>query len=1069
MRQFPELKHLTWSELEVAILRQWQQENVFNQSLERRKGGPQFTFYEGPPTANGRPGIHHVLSRSLKDAICRYKAMQGFYVPRRAGWDTHGLPVELSVEKALNLTDRAAIENFGIARYNQACRESVLAYKQDWDELTERIGYWVDLQDPYITCTNEYIESVWALLKRIHAKGLLYRGYKVQWYSPGTGTVLSSHEVSLGYKEVADPSVFVKFKVLNQVNTYLLAWTTTPWTLPANAALAVNKDIEYVKIELTTGQQAGEAFILAADCLSVITDEYWVIASYRGQDLQGWRYQPIFTDYTSLPETERAWRVVFADYVTTTDGTGVVHTAPAFGADDYTVGLQEELPLLNPIDEQGYFTDDITLVRGLWFKSADEPIIQYLKSIKALYKKQTIRHNYPHDWRKGTPLMSYPIASWFIRTTAVKDQLVKLNKQINWLPASVGTGRFGNWLENNVDWAISRQRYWGTPLPFWMTEEGDYYEVIGSLAELREKAQQTLPEPEHLDLHRPYIDEFTWTAPDGRTLRRVPEVLDVWFDSGAMPFAQWYYPFANQELFEQNFPADFIAEGLDQTRGWFYTLHAIATLVEEKPAYKNVVVLGLVLDDKGEKMSKSKGNTVEPLPLIQEYGADSVRWYMLSNAQPWDSLRFSVAGVSEVQRRVMNTLRNTYTFFATYANIEGFAYQEAVLPVEQRSLLDQWILSRLATVTHQVEQALEQFNPARAARSLEQLIDELSNWYVRRSRQRFWKEKRQAESLSEQQDITAAYQTLYEVLLCLAQLMAPIAPFISDWLYQALNQVTQKESSTSVHLSDFPKLPDSYLNRSLEDQMELGLTVVRLVLGLRNQHNINVRQPLVRMLLVESEQVNRATLQAIEPIILSEVNVKKIEYVQTTSKFVRHQVKPNFKLLGARLGKKMHLVQQAVGAMEESAIIEYLSQGEMTLMIEGEAYRFTEGELIVTSHGLEGWLVEQANGVTVALDTTIDAALRMEGLTREIINRLQQMRKAAHYELTDRIRVYYHTEPNTVLEQSIRQNKAFIKNETLAVELLAVDKVRQGDKMAEFAFVEGKLSLAIERVCKTEK
>ncbi|HMB90569.1 MAG TPA: isoleucine--tRNA ligase, partial [Rhodothermales bacterium] len=672
MKHFEEVKRFDRPAMEEAVLDWWEAQDVFAKSVTHRADAPTYTFYEGPPTANGRPGIHHVMARTIKDLFCRYKTMKGFRVDRKGGWDTHGLPVEIEVEKELGLESRAQVEEYGIAPYNAACRESVLRYKDLWDTLTTRMGYWVDLEHPYITFQNEYIESVWWLLKQIFDKDLLYKGYKIQWYSPGSGTVLSSHEVSLGYKEVQDPSVYIRFPVEGEENTYFLAWTTTPWTLISNTALAVGTNVDYVKIRLLAdGDKSygkeGECLILAKDLLSVISEDYEIVETHKGSDLLGLTYTPVFSYFTDEVEKGKAWRVVEADFVSTEDGTGIVHMAPAFGADDFLVGQKEGLPLFNPVTPDGSFTDKAELVAGEWFKDADKKINRDLRERGLLYRHETYLHNYPHDWRKGTPLMSYPVDSWFIRTTALKDKLIAYNDTINWQPAAIGEGRFGEWLQNNVDWALSRRRYWGTPLPIWQSDtDPEYVECIGSIAELREKCGDQLPADDaELDLHRPFVDDLTWPAPDGGTMRRVPDLIDVWFDSGAMPFAQWHYPFENKDHFKENFPADFIAEGVDQTRGWFYTLHAIATLVMDSVAYKNVVVNGLVLDENGEKMSKSKGNAVDPFETIKQFGADPVRWYMMSNAPPWENIKFSERGLLDTLRKFFITLENSYSFFAT--------------------------------------------------------------------------------------------------------------------------------------------------------------------------------------------------------------------------------------------------------------------------------------------------------------------------------------------------------------------------------------------------------------------
>ncbi|HEX7071415.1 MAG TPA: isoleucine--tRNA ligase, partial [Rhodothermales bacterium] len=939
MTGFREVKRFDHPAIEGEMLAWWEANGVFEKSIAQREGAPSFAFYEGPPTANGRPGIHHVMGRAIKDIFCRYKTMKGFRVERKGGWDTHGLPVEIEVEKELGLEGRHQVEEYGVARYNAACRESVLRYKELWDDLTRKMGYWVNLDDPYVTFRNDYIETLWWLIKRIHEKGLLYKGYKIQWYSPGSATVLSSHEVSLGYREVQDPSVYVRFPVIGEEGTSFLAWTTTPWTLISNAALAVGPKIPYVRVSRKLESGETERLYLAEARLSVLKDEYEIEERLTGRDLVGRRYRPLYDYFTDEPGADRAWRVVGAGFVSTDDGTGIVHIAPAFGADDYDVGQKEGLPLLNPVTPDGTFTDRAALVAGAWFKDADKTITRDLRDRGLLFRQETYLHNYPHDWRKGTPLMSYPVESWFIRTTAVKDRLVALNDTINWQPAAIGRGRFGEWLKNNIDWALSRKRYWGTPLPIWVSDApgSEYIEVIGSIAELREKCGADFPSDDKLDLHRPFVDTLTWPAPDGGTMRRVPDLLDVWFDSGAMPFAQWHYPFENQDRFERNFPADFIAEGVDQTRGWFYTLHAIATMVMDSVAYRNVVVNGLVLDENGEKMSKSKGNAVDPFATIEAHGADAVRWYMMSNTVAWENLKFSERGLIDTLRKFFGTLENSYTFFATYANVDGFTYGAEPIPAARRTELDRWIMSRLGTTIREVDEAYAAYNPTRAARAIERLVDELSNWYIRRSRRRFWKEADDAD------DKRAAYETVLECLVAISRLMSPIAPFFSDWLYRALVEPLSADARKkllaeplSVHLTDFPAVDDATIDLDLERRMGLARTISSIVLALRNQAGINVRQPLPRIMVVTGSGVDEADVENVREIIEDEVNVKAITYVSGSSGVVRRTAKPDFKRLGKRLGRLMKPVNEAVRAMDDDAIQRYLDERQLTLAIDGE-------------------------------------------------------------------------------------------------------------------------------------
>jgi isoleucyl-tRNA synthetase len=1095
MAQFTTLDQLNLPDLEEDVLDWWNEHDVFTKSIEEREGQPTFTFYEGPPTANGHPGIHHVMARAIKDIFCRYKTMQGFRVARKAGWDTHGLPVEIEVEKELDLQTRADVEEYGIEKYNEACRESVLRYKEEWDELTRRMGYWVDLDDPYVTYETDYVESVWWLLKQIHEKDLMYKGYKIQWYSPGSHTVLSSHEVSLGYEETQDPSVYIRFPVHGEADTYFLAWTTTPWTLISNTALAVGPDLEYVKIAHDDPHQGEEKLILAKALLDEVIDEdYEVLDTYAGEELIGAPYEPVF-DYFKGRETddrmnpngdarsaEDAWRVVGADVVSTEEGTGVVHMAPAYGADDHEVAEREGLPLFNPIDKDGCFTEDAPLVEGQWFKDADDAITDDLKLRGLLYKHETYLHNYPFDWRKGTPLMSYPVESWFIRTTELKDRMVELNETINWQPDGIGTGRFGEWLENNVDWALSRRRYWGTPLPVWESDKegSDYYEIIGSIEELREKCGDQLPESDDdVDLHRPFVDDLTWEGPDGGTMRRVPDLIDVWFDSGAMPYAQWHYPFENEDAFDANFPADFIAEGVDQTRGWFYTLHAIATLVFDDVAYKNVVVNGLVLDESGNKMSKSKGNTVEPFEVIGEYGADVVRWFMMSNTPPWENIKFSERGLRDLRRKFFGTLENVYSFFATYANIDGFDYSAERIPVEERPELDRWVISRLNTTVQEMEAALDDYDPTTAARAVEDFVEELSNWYLRRSRRRFWSSKKSTSNGQKEGDgedraaaatnKTAAYQTVYECLVATAKMMSPIAPFFGEWLYRALTSAASDTAAPagedgpaeSVHLAHFPDVDAAERDEDLEYRMGLARTISSQVLSLRNQAEINVRQPLPRILVVTGTGVPESAVESVKDVILEEVNVKEIEYVDHTSEVVSRSAKPNFSRLGPRLGEKMKPVNQKVRQLGDEAINRFVEEGSITLTVDGEEIELGEEDLEIQSEGIEGWLVEQSGGVTVALDTRVSDALRAEGLARESVKRIQNLRKDAGFDVTDRIEIDYNG--SETIAGAVREWADWIRNETLALELHASEKP-EGEAVETFEIGEEQITLGVRRV-----
>lgn len=1019
-KKFKEIKQVNYPKTEVEILGLWKENNVFKKSLESREEGIPFTFFEGPPTANGKPGIHHVLARTVKDLFCRYKTLKGFRVERKAGWDTHGLPVEIEVEKELGLEGRHQVEEYGIAEYNAQCRKSVLKYKDLWDDLTDRMGYWVDQDNPYITFENEYIESVWWALKTLFEKDLLYKGHKIQWYSPGNGTVLSSHEVSLGYKETQDPSIYVKFPVHGEENTYFLAWTTTPWTIISNLALTINERLSYAKVEFE-----GEVYIVAKDTATrVFGEEAKLLEEIPGTELLGRTYDPVFDFAKSEVSESDAWKVISADYVTTEDGTGVVHTAPAFGADDFESGQKNNIPMFNPIDKDGKFTDQVPDFAGLWFKDADKEIARAIKEKGLMFRHETYVHNYPFDWRKGTPLMSYPVESWFIRTTAVKDQMVKLNKTINWKPENTGTGRFGTWLENNVDWAISRQRFWGTPLPIWQSDKDpNYVECIGSIAELREKAG--LDDDEELDLHRPYIDDITWDAPDGGTMRRIPDLLDVWFDSGSMPFAQWHFPFDHDHEFSYSFPADFIAEGVDQTRGWFYTLHALGTMLFGEVAFKNVVSNGLVLDEKGEKMSKSKGNTVDPFEVINQFGADTVRWYMMSNSAPWDNLKFSIDGLKEVQRKFLNTLVNTYSFFAMYANIDGFTYSGAKILVSERPEIDQWIISRLNTTIKLMEEYFEDYESTKAAREMEKFTEELSNWYVRRNRRRFWKSGTTL-------DKTAAYQTLYECMKNMSRMMSPIAPFISEWIYQRLNEVSKLDEE-SVHLSFFPTVEETAIIKSLEHKMDMARLISSIVLRIRNQIDINVRQPLARIILPIKDESERQAILSVQDIILEEVNIKEIQFVDDDSGIVHKSAKPNYPLLGRKLGPKMKAVASNVSQFDTETITTFEREGFMDIEVEGEVIRLESDELDIIRTGLEGWQVESERGLSVAVDTEISHDLRIEGFTREFVNRVQSMRKEADFDVIDRISIGFIGDE--LLKEAVVSMSDYIKEETLAEEI----------------------------------
>ena len=1052
-KKFKEIKQLQYPNTELEVLNWWKDNQIFKKSVSTREDGIPFTFFEGPPTANGKPGIHHVMARTVKDMFCRYKTLKGFKVERKAGWDTHGLPVEIEVEKALGLEGRAQVEEYGVAEYNAKCRESVLQYKDLWDELTNRMGYWVDQENPYVTFENDYIESVWWALKTLHEKGLLYKGYKIQWYSPGSATVLSSHEVSLGYKEAQDPSIYIKFPVKGEENTFFLAWTTTPWTTISNMALTINPKLDYVKIG-----HNNENYIVAKGCVDrVFGEEHVHIKDYSGEDLLGMTYEPIF-DYAQREiDPSEAWKVIAADYVTTEDGTGVVHTAPAYGADDYDSCQKAGIPMFNPIDRDGCFTEQVPEFKGEWSKEADKGIARAIKEKGLMFRHETYVHNYPFDWRKGTPLMSYPVESWFIRTTEVKDRMVELNKTINWKPESTGTGRFGTWLENNVDWAISRQRYWGTPIPIWQSDiDPNYIECIGSIEELKKKAG--IAADKEIDLHRPYIDEITWDAPDGGTMRRIPDLLDVWFDSGSMPFAQWHYPFGNKKEFKTNFPADFIAEGVDQTRGWFYTLHALGTMLFDDVAFKNVVSNGLVLDEKGEKMSKSKGNTVDPFEIIGNYGADTARWYMMSNSAPWENLKFSVDGLKEVQRKFFNTLVNTYSFFAMYANIDGFSYSGSQIPVSDRPEIDQWIISRLNTTIKMVEEYFEAYEPTKAARETETFVEELSNWYVRRNRRRFWKSGTTL-------DKTAAYQTLYECLKSISQLISPIAPFMGEWLYQRLNEVSGLDEE-SVHLSFFPTVEETAIIKALEHKMDMARLISSIVLRIRNQIEMNVRQPLARIILPIKDESERQAILSVKHIILEEVNVKEIQFVDDDSGIVQKSAKPNYPLLGKKLGPKMKMVAAKVNQLSTEEISTFEADGFIDLTLDDDTtVRLDDKELEIIRTGLEGWQVETERGLSVAVDTELSPELVQEGIAREFVNRVQNMRKEADFDVVDRISLGM--TGSEELKEAVVSMGEYIKQETLA-EDIQLTELEVSDFVKTWEIGDSDCTISIRRNINTQ-
>ncbi|MDX2003267.1 MAG: isoleucine--tRNA ligase [Chitinophagales bacterium] len=1076
MSNYKEYKQLHLPSVDKEVLEFWQSEKVFEKSVENRASAQPFVFYEGPPSANGLPGIHHVMSRTLKDLFCRYKSLKGFKVERKGGWDTHGLPVELGVEKKLGITKEDIGVKISVEEYNEKCRQSVLEFKADWDRLTTNMGYWVDLDNPYITFDNNYIESIWWILKQLYQKGYLYKGYTIQPFSPAAGTGLSSHELNLpgAYRNIKDTSVVAQFKRVDK-EEYFLAWTTTPWTLPSNTALAVGENITYVKVKtfnpytflpvtvILAKDLMGKYFKPENAQLSLEEYEqgqkeipYQVLEEVKGKDLAGIRYEQLMP-YVQ-PTDGDAFKVIIGDFVSTEDGTGIVHIAPSFGADDMRVARQNGIGSLTLVDRRGRFVPEVTDFANLPVKNYDNvpekewdnkentdiKIAIKLKQENKAFKVEKYDHNYPHCWRTDKPVIYYPLDSWFIRTTAVKDRMVELNKTINWKPASTGTGRFGNWLENLVDWNLSRSRYWGTPLPIWRTEDGQEELCIGSVEELKSEVEKSIKAgfmdkqlPENFDLHKPFVDAVYLVSPSGKKMVREADLIDVWFDSGAMPYAQWHYPFENKEQFEANFPADFIAEGMDQTRGWFFTLHAIGVLLKDSIAFKNVVSNGLLLDKNGNKMSKRLGNVVNPFETLDTYGADATRWYMMSNSQPWDNLKFDIEGIKEVQRKFFGTLYNTYSFFALYANIDGFKYREAEVPLENRPEIDRWIISLLNTLISEVDAAYDDYEPTKAARAIQDFVDaHLSNWYVRLCRRRFWKGEYN-------EDKIAAYQTLYRCLEVLAQLMSPIAPFFADRLFRDLNGVSGRQKAISVHLSDFPVSDPTVIDKALEERMQMAQDASSLVLSLRKKQNIKVRQPLNKILVPVINPSFKEQFQKVEHLVLSEVNVKEVEYLTDTSGIITKEIKPDLKKLGAKLGPKMKPVTQAIATFSQEDIRELEVNGEKALSIEGEQLLLKVDEVLITSKDIPGWLVASEGSITVALDITITDELKDEGNARELVNRIQNLRKEKDFNVTDRISLRVQRQPE--INSAIDNFKDYICTEVLAENLSLVDAVNDGD------------------------
>ncbi len=1060
-KQFDE--KISYPEIEKRILEFWQKHGIFEKSVTSRPASKPFTFYEGPPTVNGRPGIHHVMARALKDLVCRYKTMKGFQVHRKAGWDTHGLPIEIALEKELGFTQKSDIEKYGVAAFNKKAKDLVyhhIEMKEGWRTLTERMGYWINLDDPYITCTNDYIESVWWALSEYYKKGLIYKGFKIVPQCPHCETPLSSHELALGYAEVKDPSVYVKFKLKDE-DASILVWTTTPWTLISNVALAVGSDIEYVKIN---NEKHGILYLAKAR-LSVIKEDYTILEELKGVDLLNKDYEPLFS---YLTVDKRAWYVVAGDFVSTEDGSGVVHIAPAFGADDYEISKKYDLPFLQPVTKSGRFTEQVTdfanrLVKTINFenreeKGVDPDIIRNLKERGLLYKSSNDHlHSYPHCWRCDNPLIYYARDSWYIRTTEISKRMIELNNTINWCPPEVGVGRFGNWLEENKDWSLSRDRYWGTPLPIWLNEEGEMF-VVGSIAELKngfverdgKRIQvKDIPE-EEIDLHKHFVDDVKFEI-NGKIYKRTPELIDVWFDSGAMPFAQYHYPFENREWFKENYPADFICEGIDQTRGWFYTLHAIGTMLFDSVTYKNLIVNELILDKNGLKMSKSRGNTVDPFGLFDKYGADATRWYLVTTSPPWKPTLFDEEGVQEVQRKFFGTLINTYAFFALYANIDKFDFSGELIPYEERPEIDRWIISKLSSLVKEYEELMDNYDVTKAARQVSNFtIDQLSNWYVRRSRRRFWKSEINKNKVS-------AYQTLYECLLTISKLTSPFAPFIAEELYQNLNSITKKENYESVHLAEYPK--PTYFENDLEVKMDVAQRVVFLTRSMRAKNNLKVRQPLLKMMVVVDKN-RREALSKMKDVILEEVNIKELIVLEDDSAIVNKSAKPNFKAIGPKYGKLVKPLTNAIKDLTKQQITEIEKSGELEMTVDSQQVKISRDDVEIISHEIEGWLVESQEGVTVAIDTELNEDLIAEGYAREFVNRVQNMRKDAGFDVIDRINVLVNGDEKLI--EYVVKFSDYITNEILA------DKIQKGSEgigyKQEWKIGEFDCTIIIEKV-----
>ncbi|SOD20428.1 isoleucine--tRNA ligase [Pedobacter xixiisoli] len=1115
---YREFKTLELAKIGEEILAFWKAQNIFDKSIDSRPKSKPFTFYEGPPSANGMPGIHHVMARAIKDIFCRYKTLKGYQVKRKGGWDTHGLPIELAVEKKLGIVKEDIGKKISVDEYNAACKEEVMRYTDVWNDLTEKMGYWVDLKNPYVTYENEYIETLWWILQQLYNKGLLYKGYTIQPYSPAAGTGLSSHELNQPgtYRDVSDTTIVAQFKAVAETlplflqgfgEVNFLAWTTTPWTLPSNTALTVGPKIDYVLVKTfnqytfepanvilakpLVGKQFGGKFFLAEDEEAFANYKaedkkipYQILAQFVGADLVNIKYEQLLPLALPYQNAENAFRVISGDFVTTEDGTGIVHTAPTFGADDARVAklATPEVPPLLILDDkgnavplvnlQGKFVDSLGEFGGKYVKneyyiegeapekSVDVEIAIRLKEENKAFKVEKYVHSYPHCWRTDKPVLYYPLDSWFIKTTAVKEKMADLNKTINWKPEATGTGRFGNWLENLVDWNLSRSRYWGTPLPIWRTADGLEEKCIGSIEELNKEITKAIEAGlmpagfELKDMHRPYVDDVFLVSAKGEKMTRETDLIDVWFDSGAMPYAQWHFPFENKEEFENAYPADFIAEGVDQTRGWFFTLHAIAVMLSESSdeikainervnnpgvAFKNVVSNGLVLDKNGNKMSKRLGNAVDPFSTIDTYSADATRWYMISNASPWDNLKFSLDGLDEVRRKFFGTLYNTYSFFALYANIDKFEIDlNNQTPVAQRSELDRWILSLLQNLIAEVDEAYNTYEPTKAARAIQNFVDEhLSNWYIRLSRRRFWKGEMT-------EDKKAAYETLYTCLVNIAQLMSPVAPFFSDWLYQNLTEILPADAkSESVHLTTLPDTDQSLVDNELNERMELAQNISSMVLSLRKKMGINVRQPLAKVLIPVLDDNFKDKVELVKDLILSETNIKEISYITDTAGFIKKKVKPNFKALGAKVGKDMKLVTEVINKMSQEELAQFEKEGNFS--IPDTSYSILLSDVEIIAEDIPGWQVTNMGNLTVALDINITTELKQEGLSRELINRIQNLRKELNFEVTDRITVSL--QQHNLIADAVAQNKHYICNEILANDILLTESPLNGNKI----------------------